>query len=117
MAMERMGTDGLHQPSPPGSLFCCPCQAWEDPLQWNSTGQQVGRARQLHSDSTDGVWTWGAREAQDCTSREACLAPQPLPEMGSPLALEGSQKPGGLAVGPGWASRLSVQAPQEDLHR
>lgn len=72
----------------------------------------MGGARQLYSDSTNGTWTWGLK-AQNGTSGEACLALQPLPGMGSPLALVGSQKPQGLVVGPGWASRLSIQAPQE----
>lgn len=32
--MEQMSRNGLRQPSPPGSLSCSPCQAGEDPLQW-----------------------------------------------------------------------------------
>lgn len=43
--MEWMGTDGLPQPSPPGSLFCCPCQAWEDPLQWEQHRAAGGKGQ------------------------------------------------------------------------
>lgn len=40
-----MGTDGLPQPIPPSGLFCCPCQAWEDPLQWEQHKAAGGKGQ------------------------------------------------------------------------
>lgn len=93
--MERMGTDGLPQPGPPNSLSCCSCQAWEDPLQREQHRAAGGKSRAAPQRQHRWRVDTGTCKAQDCTCREACLALQPLPAVGSPLALVGSQKPGG----------------------
>lgn len=109
-----MGTDGLPQPSPPGGLFCCPCQVWEDPLRWEQHKAPGGKGqaapRRQHRWRVD-MW---ARKAQDCTSREAWLYSHYLQQ--GHLWLCWVLRSPEAGVGPGWASRLSIQTPQGDLY-
>lgn len=68
-----------------------PIGLWRAHCGGNSTGRWMGGAGQRHRDSTDG-WLVDTGLARH---RTACLALHPLPGMGSPLCLVGSQKPGG----------------------
>lgn len=107
--------DGCRSPALPVACSAVPVGLGRTHSSGNSTGQQVGRARQLHSDSTDGVWTWGlARHRTALLAKRAWLYSHYLQR--GHLWLWWVLRSRRLVVGPGWASRLSIQAPQEDLH-
>lgn len=65
---------GCPSPALPTACSAVPVRLGRTHSSGNSTGQQVGGAGQLHSDSTDGVWTWGlARHRTALVEKRAWL--------------------------------------------
>lgn len=96
-------------PDPALPAACSQVPAWlgRTHSSGNSTGQQVGGARQLHSDSTDGAWTWGLEGHRTALLGECAWFYIHYLEQGH------LWKPQGLVVGPGWAAGSPVRLPRK----